>query len=506
MNPNQRDFPSGPGTPAAPEDPFIPDLSAIIRALAGRQIACVIEAGEDPGRPLTAALGKLLPVETLHDAGQTPADVAFIHPHPQLTVLVQRLYAVRETLTPASLLCGAGGDRLDVLPALHILLQQFIEHFRVEDGFWIARPQGIEHLQSLPPFKDIAHLVQQVEVDLQAEMEAADAPAAAVCTEPVERVSGDAVADAVRLLLEREPRGPAEIDVLVKGSGTLSEVRNRILRGDEFKRQNAALFWHTFSANEAPMQIQLNTTDHERGLLLEHIQSSWEHLGATEPHWSVLTNEQFRQEHIAENEEAFYQSGKHHVDALWRSLQRVGVDPSAFSSCLEYGCGLGRVTRWLAERFDTVYGYDISSAHLQGAGNYLARAGIDNVVLQTVTSPAEVAQLAAVDVVYSLIVLQHNPPPVIALIVHGLLAALNPGGVAYFQVPTYQRGYSFSSARYLSAAQSAEKEIEMHVLPQSEIFAIARQNGAQVLEVFEDACTGIIDGGRSNTFIIQKNR
>ncbi len=504
MNPNHCDFPSGLGTPAAPEDPFIPDLSAIARALAGRQSARVIEPGEDAERPLTAALGRLLPVEALQDASQAPVDVAFIHLHPQLTLLVQKLYAVREALTPTTLLCGPGGDRLAVLPALHILLQQFIEHFRIEDGFWIAQPEGIAHLQQLPAFEDISHLVQQVEVDLQTEMETIDAPAVAECAAAVESISGDAVAAAVRLLLEREP-GSAEIETLIKGSGTLSEVRNRILRSDEFKHQNAALFWHTFSANEAPMQIQLNTTDQERGLLLEHIQSSWEHLGATEPHWSVLTNEQFRQKHIAENEEAFYQSGKHHVDALWRSLQRVGVDPGAFSSCLEYGCGLGRVTRWLAERFDTVYGYDISSAHLQGAGNYLSRAGIDNVVLQTVTSPGEVENLAAVDVVYSLIVLQHNPPPVIALIVRGLLAALNPGGVAYFQVPTYQRDYAFSSTKYLSAALSAEKEIEMHVLPQSEIFAIASQSGAQVLEVFEDACTGIIDGGRSNTFIIQKN-
>jgi SAM-dependent methyltransferase len=253
------------------------------------------------------------------------------------------------------------------------------------------------------------------------------------------------------------------------------------------------------------MRIQLDTTDSERQALLRHIQSSWEHMGATEPHWSVLTAEQYKQKNIADNEDAFYQTGKPNVETLWRSLQRNGIDPASLKTCLEYGCGLGRVTRWLAERFDKVYGYDISRAHLEGAGDYLSRKGFLNVTLRHIGSPADVAQLEPVDLVYSVIVLQHNPPPIIAMIVRGLLTALRPGGVAYFQVPTYQRGYYFSSANYLSE-HCGQQGMEMHVLPQAEVFDIAAKTDAQVLEVFEDSWTGIIDGGRSNTFILRKNR
>lgn len=83
--------------------------------------------------------------------------------------------------------------------------------------------------------------------------------------------------------------------------------------------------------------------------------------------------------------------------------------------------------------------------------------------------------------------------------------SLNPGGIAYFQVPTYQRGYYFSCTGYLTNF-GGKKGMEMHVLPQAEVFNIADQADAQVLEIFEDSWTGIVNGGRSNTFIIRKRR
>jgi len=46
-------------------------------------------------------------------------------------------------------------------------------------------------------------------------------------------------------------------------------------------------------------------------------------------------------------------------------------------------------------------------------------------------------------------VLQHNPPPLIAMILARLLAGLAPGGVAYFQVPVWLPGYRFRVADLL---------------------------------------------------------
>ncbi len=461
----------------------------------------VLELSTAESKPLAAELAREVPIELVHDKSQATPDVVIIHPQTGLSSLVRSLYAVRDDLITDTLLCGPGIDQPGQWPALQIVVQQFIQEYRNEDGVWMALPAGITHLKGLPPFEDIAHLVRQVESDLRAEQAATaqDVPGQPGGLAP------DLIANAIRVLLDREPRGATEIDDKSQHCKDMQSLRNNIICSAEFKQQNPTLLWLNFSADEPPMQIQLATTDTERQALLQHIQSSWEHLGATEPHWSVLTAEQYKQKNIAANEDAFYETGKPNAESLWRSLQRNGIDPASLKTCLEYGCGLGRVTRWLAERFDKVYGYDISRAHLEGAGDYLSRKGFLNVTLRHIGSPADVAQLEPVDLVYSVIVLQHNPPPIIAMIVRGLLTALRPGGVAYFQVPTYQRGYYFSSANYLSD-RCGQKGMEMHVLPQAEVFDIAARTGAQVLEVFEDSWTGIVNGGRSNTFIVRKNR
>src|SRR5271169_236009 len=50
---------------------------------------------------------------------------------------------------------------------------------------------------------------------------------------------------------------------------------------------------------------------------------------------------------------------------------------------------------------------------------------------------SSLARLTNVDLFFSIIVLQHNPPPVILGILDAAFAGLRPGGLAFFQVPTY---------------------------------------------------------------------
>jgi hypothetical protein len=86
---------------------------------------------------------------------------------------------------------------------------------------------------------------------------------------------------------------------------------------------------------------------------------------------------------------------------------------------------------------------------------------------------------------YSRLVLQHNPPPVIAHLLRLAFAGLAPGGLAVFQVPTYRVGYAFDTAAYLAA--EGEPKMEMHVLPQRAVFALAREAGLEVLELLDDS-------------------
>jgi hypothetical protein len=114
-----------------------------------------------------------------------------------------------------------------------------------------------------------------------------------------------------------------------------------------------------------------------------------------------------------------------------------------------------------------------------------------------------VDELPRVDLVYSIIVLQHNPPPVMRELFGRLLGRLNEGGVAVIQVPTYLAGYRFDVNDYLA---TSGEQMEMHALPQREVFALARRAATDVLEVFEDQWTGWGAGSQSNTFVLRRAR
>jgi 2-polyprenyl-3-methyl-5-hydroxy-6-metoxy-1,4-benzoquinol methylase len=257
----------------------------------------------------------------------------------------------------------------------------------------------------------------------------------------------------------------------------------------------------SLSGNEPPIFIEKVNDLNE---IFIHIQAVWEDLGKTEPYWSVLSSENFKISKISENRNDFYNSGRYNVETLFNSFERNLIDHSKFKTCLEYGCGVGRVTSWLSQRFESLIGYDISNSHIEIAKKYFKETNNKKVTLYHINKPQDIGNFPKVDVVYSVIVLQHNPPPVIRLIIQELISALNPGGIAFFQVPTYRLGYQFSMKNYLSKEISVNR-MEMHLLPQNEIFDLVNKGNGRIIEVLEDNWIGFRNGDRSNTFIIQKN-
>ncbi len=315
-------------------------------------------------------------------------------------------------------------------------------------------------------------------------------------------ITPEAVIWGYRLFLDREPENQAVVADKSKRLVNSRELRQELVNSEEFRQKNHGFPTVLVSGNEPPMYIEETATDLQG--LFSHIQRVWEHFSETEPYWSVLTQDRFKCHSIQGGKDDFYRSGHNDVVIFFRTLDRNGIDYTSFKTCLEWGCGLGRVTRWLAERFETVFGYDISKSHLQLAENYFTGMDIRNVSLRHISKLQDIENIPKVDVVYSIIVLQHNPPPIIDLIIQRMLKSLNPGGVAFFQVPTYRYGYKFSLQEYLSN-EATKCEIEMHVLPQSNIFNIAIKEGCRLVEILEDGWTGLKHGERSNTFVIQKD-
>jgi 2-polyprenyl-3-methyl-5-hydroxy-6-metoxy-1,4-benzoquinol methylase len=323
--------------------------------------------------------------------------------------------------------------------------------------------------------------------------------------ESSEGLTRDAVVWAYRLYLDREPESDRVIDEHLRKCTSTEQLRANFIYSTEFRDKNPSLHVPVLSGDEPAMTIEEVSTEEDLQKLFDHIQSNWEELGKREPHWSVVVADQYQQANIQAHEKEFYQTGEQHVAQLFGSLERNHVEHRGFKTCLDYGCGVGRITRHLANRFAKVHAYDISLPHLQCAEDYLTKENVSNVALNHLKRVTDIQNLPKVDVSYSMIVLQHNPPPVIAFIIEALIRSLNPGGVAFFQVPTYRRGYTFSLTEYLSA-DAAKGGMEMHVLPQSKVFEIAERAGGRVLEVIDDTWTGLRVKEVSNTFVIQKER
>jgi len=313
----------------------------------------------------------------------------------------------------------------------------------------------------------------------------------------------DAIVWAYRLFLDREPESTATVEKLVAEHLSSTDIRRRFMGSPEYRQRIGTGARPSLSGREPPMRIDAVDDPAQVARLLDHIAKTWTGFGETEPHFSVITDEKFKAARLDANRDAFHASGKDSVDRLDAALARAGVGPRNDAVCFELGCGVGRVTAWLARRFARVIATDISASHLALARAHLEAQGAANVELHRLAAVDAIDALPAFDLFFSVIVLQHNPPPVIRAILERVFARLGPGGLAYFQVPTYRADYSFDLDAYLRN-DVGRNEMEMHVLPQSVILRTAAAHGLELLEVIEDPYTGMRVGEVSNTFLLRK--
>jgi len=315
-------------------------------------------------------------------------------------------------------------------------------------------------------------------------------------------VSSEDVEAAYRLFLGRKASAQ-EISIWL-GTSSLTALRSAFLSSDEFSAAQQRLAKARGPSPShlpfelPPLDVEWQTDSRTAARLIEHVRKTWTALGQERPHWSVLSSEQFLPERIAESESKFFASGQKDVAVLTSALKRHAVMGN--HSVFEYGCGIGRVTAHLAGAFNSVTACDISSSHLDMARH---TTGSRNNVTFKLVNDEKFAMTESFGVWLSHIVLQHNPPPIIAMILKRMFSLLAPDGIAMFQVPTYCLGYRFNIAEYLNGGKS-DGAIEVHCLPQSVIFGLAQQAGCIPLEIREDDAMGPASHWLSNTFVFRK--
>lgn len=158
----------------------------------------------------------------------------------------------------------------------------------------------------------------------------------------------------------------------------------------------------------------------------------WSDLAELDPMWAIASTPERR--FGGWDEPAFAESGARKAAGLLKRLDQLGV-PERHGRALDFGCGVGRLSLPLAERFESLVGIDIAAPMIEAARARAAEAGVTNAeFLVDGETPEEPASF---DLVYCALVLQHQPSADAALhLLERLAALVARGGVLVVQVPT----------------------------------------------------------------------
>ena len=90
----------------------------------------------------------------------------------------------------------------------------------------------------------------------------------------------------------------------------------------------------------------------------------WDDLALVDPYWAVLAAEGKRDGGWGLDE--FFATGEADVEQILATADQLGR-PARRERALDFGCGVGRLTRALARRFDEAVGVDVSARMLEQA-------------------------------------------------------------------------------------------------------------------------------------------
>lgn len=158
----------------------------------------------------------------------------------------------------------------------------------------------------------------------------------------------------------------------------------------------------------------------------------WNDLAQEDGMWAVASDPQRRGSWTSED---FYATGEHEIARALEALEEHDLSPR-LGRALDFGCGLGRLTRALGDRFDEVVGVDTSEQMIADA----QRLNVDRGNLSFLLNErSDLAQLESesFDFVLSFITLQHvSSRTAIRAYIREFVRVAAPGAIVVFQLPT----------------------------------------------------------------------
>jgi SAM-dependent methyltransferase len=218
----------------------------------------------------------------------------------------------------------------------------------------------------------------------------------------------------------------------------------------------------------------------------------WEDLACLDPLWGILSapRKQFGKWDLVE----FFASGRAEIEKLMLSCAlRRGDNGKA----LDFGSGVGRLSKALVPYFGQVFGVDISEEMMKLARTYAPEVTF----LLNQADNLELFQDNFFDFIYSNIVLQHQPTGELAkAYMREFVRVVKPHGTVVFQMPyklalrqaaqPRRRLYAILRKVGLSSGFIYNKlrldPMRTISLPSKDVEATVLDAGARLLRVYED--------------------
>jgi len=242
---------------------------------------------------------------------------------------------------------------------------------------------------------------------------------------------------------------------------------------------------------------------------LKYLRQVWNVLGEHDPFWAILSQPETRGGRW--DVETFFASGAAEVQVLQHYFE-LFKRPINRHKALDFGCGVGRVTRALSPLFDQVIGVDIAGSMIDKAK--ALNAEMSNVgFIENSQADLRIINDSSIDLVYSNITLQHMPPQFAKCYIAEFLRILAPGGLAVFQLacdydPTWRgRVFRWVPNNLLNPIRRllyrSKAVFEMYILSELDVLKITEAGQGSVLHKEDHSGAGA--GFVSRRFFIAKN-
>jgi trans-aconitate methyltransferase len=220
----------------------------------------------------------------------------------------------------------------------------------------------------------------------------------------------------------------------------------------------------------------------------------WEQMAA-DPFWAVLTGK------LHWDTEEFFATAEPEVRDLLAVASRLNL-PRHRTRALDFGCGVGRVTRQLSQHFQECWGVDISRTMLRLAEQYSPECHFHQSHRRDLSEFPD----SHFDLVHSVLVLQHQPDRrTVEGYIRELIRVLDQEGLLAFQLPSkiplrYRLAPRRRAYRLLHAAGVGQDRLRqwklfpmrMIAMPPAAVKKVIESSGADLLLVETHGGSGAI--------------